>query len=229
MLAWQHSWFSSYLQGDDGRLGLLLLSLDIISSLKLQAEIIRALMRGSQKEPGNCIPQQQRWYLPSMLPSPALWGGQWGMLRQTGSASQLLETCPDPAGQGQGCLPGQLQHCSLQHAHRTRFHMLPGPGSDLGHGQSWAACALLACMLEQTKGSMAPVASFQPALPLWGTFPVLRVLWESSERPMLPVWPYLCHKHQSKAQASIPSALQFPSLSHIPYLILQHLLTKVSL
>lgn len=105
MLAWQHSWFSSYLQGDDGRLGLLLLSLDIISSLKLQAEIICALMRGSQKEPGNCIPQQHSWYLPSMLPSPALWGGQWGMLRQTGSASQLLETRPAPAARPQDKVP----------------------------------------------------------------------------------------------------------------------------
>lgn len=44
MVAWQHSWFSPYLQGGEARLGLLLLSLDIVSSLKLQAEIIRALI-----------------------------------------------------------------------------------------------------------------------------------------------------------------------------------------
>lgn len=65
---------------------------------------------------------------------------------------------------GEGCLPGQLQLCSLQHSCRRRCCSLPGAGSGLWHGHSWAACTHRACMLEQTKGSTAPVASFQPAL-----------------------------------------------------------------
>lgn len=147
MLAWQHSWFSSYLQGGDGRLGLLLLSLDIISSLKLQAEIIVPWWGAPRRSQGIAFASS------TVGTSPPCF--------RPLHCEEDSEGCWDRLAQPASCWKPVLL---LQHAHRTRCHMLPGPGSDLGHGQSWAACTLLACVLEQSKGSMAPVTSFQPAL-----------------------------------------------------------------
>lgn len=89
------------------------------------------------------------------------------MLGQTSAqpASQLLETCPAPAGKGEGCLPGQLQRCSLRHTCMRRCHPLPGlPVTSDMDTAGLPAHTHLACMLEQTKGRTAPVASFRPTL-----------------------------------------------------------------
>lgn len=70
MLAWQHSWFSPYLQGDEARLGLLLLSPDVVSSLKLQAEIIHALMSAEKTRELHSPTAES--VSPLHSPSPAL-------------------------------------------------------------------------------------------------------------------------------------------------------------
>lgn len=222
MLAWQHSWFSPYLQGGEARLRLLLLSPDIVSSLKLQAEIIRALM--NTEKPGNCIPQQQSWYLPSTLPPLYYEEDSEGSGSDIISASQLLDTCPAPARlparPAAGLLPAAhpQQKChtwqrSLTWRSWAASHALPACW-----GRSRAAWLLWKAFSQL---SLLPPCRHPPCASC-----ALGVEWE---RPMLHVcvWPYLCHKHQCRAHTSSPSVLLFLSLSHI--LRLQHLLIKVSL
>lgn len=91
MLAWQYSWFSSYLQGDAHGLGLLLLSLDIVSSLKPQAEIIRAVMMSTERIRELHFPTAELVPpLPYEEDSERCWDRH--------GLSQLLGTCPAPAG-----------------------------------------------------------------------------------------------------------------------------------
>lgn len=148
-----------------------------------------------------------------------------------GQTSSQPASCWTPVLLLQGCLPGRLQDCSLQHTHSRSATRCQDRAAILDM-EKLGCLTCLACVLGQIKGSMAPVESFQPTLsPPSLQTPSLCFMCSGSRvrETMLRVcvWPYLCHKHQSRAHTSSPSVLLFLSLSHI--LRLQHLLIKVSL
>lgn len=231
MLAWQHNWFSPYLQGDEPRLGLLLLSLDTVSSLKLQAEIICAPM--STESTRELHSPRAESVPPLHSASPVLWGGGWGCWDRHGliqpaaghlSCSWFLQGRAKAACQASSELLPPA-HPQQKGPHAARAGQWPLTWTELD------CLTHLACLLEHTKDSLAPVAFSKLSVlpPCRHPLCASCTLCFERERPTLHVgvWPYLCHKHQSRAQTSSPSVLQFPSLSHIPRL--QHLLTKFSL